>query len=468
MTLSRVWRRYRVRLVVRLAVLAAAVGGAAALVVRGGAASAGGAAALAAVAVWAGWGAVRAAERPARDVRRFLEGVRYDDVSGRFSAAGGDPLLDALAAAFEEVGGAFRRVRAEREEQAGYLEAVVRHVGVALVAFRAGGEVTIFNLAARRTLGVARPRSLEVLARRAPEAARALADVAPGERSLVRLGGGEGRPQELVAYATRFTVGGEAHTLVSLQDIREELEARELEAWQELSRVLTHEIANSVAPIASLAGTARSLLDRPAPPEGAAPPVLPGAGRGGRLDDVREALGTIERRSRGLVSFVDAYRTLARLPTPRPRVISAAELLGDVATLARASAPGVTVTVDVDPERLEIVADADLVEQALVNLALNAVEAIGARDGEPSGAAGGAVALRAYAGPGGRAVVEVADDGPGLLPEVAERAFVPFFSTKPGGSGIGLALAQRIARLHGGTLAVSSEPDVETTFTLRL
>ena len=449
MRLARFWRRYRVRVVARLAVVAAAAGGAGWLVARGGVGSLAGAAALAATALWAGWGLVRAVERPARDLRRFLEGVRYDDVSVRFPQ-GGDPFLDGLAAAFEEVGAAFRRVRAEREEQAGYLEAVVRHVGVALVAFRSGGdgagEVTIFNLAARRTLGVPRVRTLDGLARRVPEAAEALRSLPAGERALVRLEAGGG-PQELVAYATRFTVGGEAHTLVSLQDIREELEARELEAWQELSRVLTHEIANSVAPIASLAGTARGL-------------VGDGGAEGDRLGDVREALGTIERRSRGLVSFVDAYRTLARLPRPRPRVVPAAELLGDVATLARATAPGVDVAVEVDPPGLELVADADLVEQALVNLALNAVEALGGR--------GGHVTLRARPGPSGRAVVEVEDDGPGLLPEVQERAFVPFFSTKPGGSGVGLALAHRIARLHGGTLTVESEPDVRTAFTLRL
>ena len=445
MTPARFWRRYRVRVAARLVLVAAAAGGAGWFVARGGAGALAGAAALAVLGLWAGWGLVRAVERPARDLRRFLEGVRYDDVSVRFPQ-GGDPFLDGLAAAFEEVGAAFRRVRAEREEQAGYLEAVVRHVGVALVAFRADGAVTIFNLAARRTLGVPRVRTLDGLARRVPEAAEALRSLPAGERALVRLEA-EGGPQELVAYATRFTVGGEAHTLVSLQDIREELEARELEAWQELSRVLTHEIANSVAPIASLAGTARGL-------------VGDGGAEGDRLADVREALGTIERRSRGLVSFVDAYRTLARLPRPRPRVVPAAELLGDVATLARATALAVDVAVEVDPPGLELVADADLVEQALVNLALNAVEALGGR--------GGHVTLRARPGPSGRAVVEVEDDGPGLLPEVQERAFVPFFSTKPGGSGVGLALAHRIARLHGGTLTVESEPDVRTAFTLRL
>ena len=449
-SLLRFWRRFRVRVLARAAAIAAASGGAAALLRHGEGWAVAASVALAVAAVRLVVGLVRAVERPARDLRRFLEGVRYDDMSGHVVASGADPLMDGLAEAFESVGAAFRQVRAEREEQAGYLEAVVRHVGVALVAFRADGAVTLFNLAARRTLGVPRPRSLAALAQRAPRAAETLGALPTGERTLLRIDGTNG-PQELVAYATRFAVADETHTLVSLQDIREELEARELEAWQQLTRVLTHEITNSVAPISSLAGTARGLVEH-------------GGWSGGRADDVREALGTIERRSRGLVSFVDAYRTLAKLPQPNVRVIAAAEMLGDVAILARATArsrgTSVVVRVEVEPERLEIVADPDLVEQALVNLALNAVEALAQTPGAR-------VALRASAGPTGRPVVEVEDNGPGLLPEVQERAFVPFFSTKPGGSGIGLALAHRIARLHGGALTVESEPDVRTAFTLR-
>ena len=141
----------------------------------------------------------------------------------------------------------------------------------------------------------------------------------------------------------------------------------------------------------------------------------------------------------------------------------AAELLRGLATLMSTSARdrGVTLGVAVDPERLELVADVEMIEQALVNLVLNAVEAA-------AGTPGARVELRAWAGPGGRAVIEVADNGPGIEPDVLERVFVPFFSTKAGGSGIGLSLAHRIARLHGGTLAVESEPDVRTTFTLRL
>lgn len=440
------WRRARRGLSARLAGLAVTASGAGGLAVwsgTGGGLGAGvGAVVLASASVWLAVRAVRAAQRPARDLQRFLEGVRYDDASVRIPASGGGALQAGLAAAFGEVGTAFERVRAEREEQAAYLEAVVRHIGVALVAFRDDGEVTLFNPAAGRTLGVARPRSLAALTARAPDAARTLAGLQAGQRALVRLDHDSG-PQELVAYATRFVLGGQTHTLVSLQDIRAELEARELEAWEQLTRVLTHEITNSVAPIASLAATARQL-----------------AGESVSVDVV-QALATIERRSRGLVSFVEAYRTLAGLPAPSPVVVPAAEMLGDVATLFRTTAAerGVTLAVSVEPERLDLIVDRDLVEQALVNVTLNAIEAAGEH--------GGTVRLAATVGVGGRAIVTVSDDGPGIPAEALARVTVPFFSTKAGGSGIGLALAQRILRLHGGTLSVRSEIGLGTTVELR-
>ena len=438
------------RVVVRLLVIASSAGWAGVLIGQASGQEASstsyaGAAALIALALYLGVRLVHAVERPARDLTRFLEGIRYDDFSQRF--AEGKGLLGALGSAFEAVNDAFRQVRAEREEQSQYLQAVVRHVGVSLVAFRDDGTITLFNPSARRTLGVPRPRSLDSLATRAPDVAEALREVQVGDRVLIRLDRDD-QTLELVAYATRFNAGDVTHTLVSLQDIREELEERELDAWQQLTRVLTHEITNSVAPISSLAGTALTRLGLSDDPS---------------LSGVRESLETIERRSRHLVSFVESYRSLARLPKPSPEVILAAELLGDVATLFRttASERGVTVEVHVDPERFELVADPELIEQALVNLVLNAIQALGEHGG-------GTVRIRATPGADGRAVLEVADNGPGLLPEVRDRVFVPFFSTKSGGSGIGLSLAHRIARLHGGSLTVASEPGVETVFTLRL
>ncbi len=431
-SLRRVWRHQRVRMVGRVGVMVAlAVGGTLA-------AEAGGAwwwaAALAGILVMAQVaGLVQTTERTARYVLRFLEGIRYDDFSGRFSGQGRGALQRALAEAFEEVSEAFRTVRAEREEQAHYLQAVVRHVGVAVIAYRGDGSVTLFNTAARRLLGVPGLGTIDALRRVDERLAQAIQMLEPGRRALVRLPR-QDRVLELVLFSTRFQLGGEAHTLVSLQDIRQELEEKETEAWQQLTRVLTHEIMNSIAPITSLAATAQNALDTDA---------------AHARDTAREALATIEKRGNGLVSFVDAYRSLTRVPQPHLRLVPLAPLFDGVCSLLKTSARAQNVTLEtrVEPPTLEVAADAELIEQVLINLTLNALQAM-------EGRGHGRVTLRAEMGETGRAVVRVEDDGPGILPEVQERIFVPFFTTKSGGSGIGLSLSRQILRQHGGTITV--------------
>jgi nitrogen fixation/metabolism regulation signal transduction histidine kinase len=443
-----VLRRHRLQLVLRLAALAGTAAAAAVLAWTGRGTLA---VAAAVVALAQVPGLVRFFERPARDLLRFLEGVRNDDLSVGFGGHGRGPLLEALHAAFTEVSEAFRRVRSEREEQAHYLQTVVRHVGVALLAFRDDGEVALCNEAATRLLGLQRPRSLGALEARHPALVAALREARAGGRVLVEVERDD-QPLTLVVHATRFQIGGAFYTLASLQDIRPELEEKEIEAWQQLTRVLTHEIMNSVTPIASLAATASDLL-RDADGDGA---------DGRPPDGVAEALRVIERRCDGLVHFVEAYRSLARLPKPTFRIVGARDLLGGVRALLRSTAAerGVALQMEIEPASLELVADPELIEQALVNVILNAIQAV---EGRP----GARVRLRARSGPFGRPVVEVTDNGPGLLPEVRERIFVPFFTTKPGGSGIGLSLARQIVRLHGGTLTVRSRPEVETTFAFR-
>ena len=439
--LGRVVRRYRAHLVLRIGAVAGAAALAAALGVGGrpGWALLLGLVAVAQVPLF-----VRSVEQPVRDLVRFLEGIRNDDLSVSFTTGRG-PLLDAVRTALADVVEAFRRVRSEREEQAQYLQTVVRHVGVALVAVRDDGHVALFNEAAGRLLGVRAPRSLPALAARRPALADALRADRAGGRSLVDVERDD-RDLTLVVQTTRFQLGGALYTLASLQDIRPELEEKEIDAWQQLTRVLTHEIMNSVAPIASLAATAADLLGD-GPSEAARASAL-------------EALGVIQRRCDGLVHFVEAYRSASRLPRPAFRIVGAAGLLGDVTTLVRAATPALALRFRVDPPGLELVADPDLLEQALVNVLLNAVQAL-------DSTAEGRVEVTARMGPAGRPVIEVTDNGPGLSPELRERIFVPFFTTKPGGSGLGLGLSRQIMRLHGGTLTAHSVPDVSTTFTLR-
>jgi two-component system, NtrC family, nitrogen regulation sensor histidine kinase NtrY len=390
-------------------------------------------------------GLVRYTERTPRELLRFFEGLRYDDLTVQVQAGGRGAVFDAIAEGFAEVSDAFRRLRSEREEQGHVLQTVVRHVGVALIAFRGDGEVILFNPAAKRLLGLPRLRRMSHLARHDRHLADALGRLRAGERMLLRLERGD-RSLDLAVHAAQFLLGNEQHTLVSLQDIRQELEEREMEAWQQLTRVLTHEIVNSVTPIASLAGTAMDLLG----PEA----EVPGS--------VCEALTTIEHRSRGLIRFVESYRSLTHVPTPNFELVSAAELFQNVRILLGTALRKNDIALDIaiEPDTLEVAADPELIEQVLINLMLNAIEALAGRED-------GWIRLRARIAETGRPLIEVADNGPGIEPEVRDRIFVPFFSTKTTGSGIGLSLSRQILRLHGGTLTVRSTPDVETIFTMR-
>lgn len=448
--IKRLLQRYRLQIALRLLAFGATAGAVVWLVLAGSSTWTGVLVLAVLLAMWQGWALLRYVERTPRELLRFLEAIRYDDLSLAVGAHGRGPMFEAIADRFAEVTEAFRQLRSEREEQAQYLQTVVRHVGIALIAFRGDGEVALLNTAAKRLLGLPRLRHVGGLAALSPRLAEMLPRLQSGERTLVRVERGD-RTLDLAVHATQFRLAGEPHTLVSLQDIRSELEEKEMEAWQQLTRVLTHEIVNSVAPIASLAATANQLLHRDDAGEGAPP-----------LADAREALQTIERRSQGLIHFVESYRSLTKIPKPTFALFPVAGLFGTVQTLLRTSLAdkGVALDVRIVPPTLELAADEELIEQVLINLLLNAMQAL---EGQPDAR----ITLRARIGETGRAVIEVHDNGPGILPEVRERIFVPFFTTKASGSGIGLSLSRQILRLHGGTLTVRSTPGVETVFVLR-
>ncbi len=245
---------------------------------------------------------------------------------------------------------------------------------------------------------------------------------------------------------------------MSLQDIAGELDEKEMEAWQNLIRVFTHEIKNSLTPIASLAATVEQLLL----PSSEEPQGLAAEHR----DDVGEALRTIRHRSQGLLEFLDAYRDLTHVPQPELATFPVTELIGAAEQLVaeRLREGDIDFRTEVEPEALCLTADQRLIEQVLLNLLLNAVQAL---DGEPTVLSAGRIAVTAGLDRRGRVVIRVTDNGPGILAEVQEKVFVPFFSTRSDGSGIGLCLSRQIMRKHRGELTVQSIPDQETSFTLR-
>jgi signal transduction histidine kinase len=275
-----------------------------------------------------------------------------------------------------------------------------------------------------------------------------------GEKSLVRVEH-NGDKSYLAIFATEIRMRGQVFTLASIQNIQSELEEKEMEAWQNLVRVLTHEIMNSITPISSLASTAHELLKPGSDPQmqSIEPEVLL---------DVREAVQTIQKRSQGLLRFVETYRKITRIPKPKFSIFPIAELFARVLKLMHGELGKKSIEFhsSVEPETLELTADPELVEQVLINLILNSIQAL-------AGKPGGRIELTARLDASSRSIIQVRDNGPGILEEVKEKIFIPFFTTKQEGSGIGLSLSRQIMRLHRGTISVQSRPDVETVFTLK-
>jgi len=396
-------------------------------------------------------------ERPQRDMLRFFQAIEFSDFAQTFSTPRGDRTLEQLRSAFDRVIQLFHKSRVEQEAQFRYFQTVIQHVGIGIMVVAQDGRIDLINQRAKRLLGVRRLTQIDQLKSLHPKFAAAIVDLGPDEGAQVQIQDPESGDQVAFSLrAVKFVLHNESLTLISFQNIQNELESKESDAWQNLIRVLTHEIMNSVTPIASLAGTANRILG-----------TVDGQIRGDMaaaesLKDVKEAVRTIESRSHGLLRFVDSYRSLTRIPKPEFRIVSIRELFENVANLMSTTLQkkGVMFSQRVDPETLEITADAGLIEQVLINLVQNAIDWSVAN---PSAE----VALRASLSSASRPIIQVSDNGPGIEQEALGKIFIPFFTTKQEGSGIGLSISRQIMRLHGGSISVQSTPGKETVFTLR-
>jgi nitrogen fixation/metabolism regulation signal transduction histidine kinase len=397
---------------------------------------------------------IRYVEKTNRDLTRFLESVRHADFSQSFSPQGLGSSFDELKKVFREIIDKFHQIRFEKEEHYNYFQTVVQHIGTGLVVFRADGNVDLINTSAKRLLRIGLQsihdlKNIQQLETLYPELYQKLTQAKPGQTSLIKIQ----QDNELLQLAVNvmdFRMRDQKYTLASIQNIQNELEEKEMEAWQKLIRVLTHEIMNSMTPVTSLASTANSLLDQLK------------VEKSETVHDIRSALQTIQSRSQGLMHFVEAYRNLTRIPTPHFKILPIKGLFTRIEKLMRQQtlSKGIHFSVSVEPESLEVTADPELIEQVLINLLLNAIQAL-----ENKTVA--RIELTAGLDENGHIVMKVRDNGPGISDEAIDKIFIPFFTTKPEGTGIGLSLSRQIMRLHRGTLSVTSKPKAETVFTLR-
>jgi two-component system nitrogen regulation sensor histidine kinase NtrY len=396
-------------------------------------------------------------EQPQRDLNRFFEAIEYSDFSQSFSSKSQDKSLATLRTAFNRVIQRFQDVRSKNEAQYRYFQTVVQNLGVGILVFTQDGKVDLINHRAKRILGIPTLKRIDELSQLDSKLPHIITHLDSGERAQVQIQRPEsGDTITLFIHATSFIVQDTSLTLISIQNIQSELEEKELEAWQNLIRVLTHEIMNSVTPISSLASTAYKILEQAQQNTEEHLDVRE------VMNDVKQAVHTIDTRSQGLLKFVESYRRLARIPKPKFEIVAVKDLFNRVASLMRVKfdEKGIRFTQSIEPETLEITADLNLIEQVIINLLQNAVDwANSETDGE--------ITLRASMGNVGRPIIQISDNGPGIQKEALEKIFIPFFTTKPGGSGVGLSLSRQIMHLHHGSILAVSEPERSTVFTLR-
>jgi two-component system nitrogen regulation sensor histidine kinase NtrY len=397
---------------------------------------------------------MRFATQSSREVARFLDAISFDDTSQSFAGLVGDSAHRDLGVAMARVMDMLRNGRSEREEQARYLQTLIAHVPVALLSVEEAGRVQLLNMAARRLFETALASAAD-FDRYGESFAVGMESLRPGGTAILRMERPSGTLQ-LKAAATDVTLSGLRRRLVSLQNIENEMSAQEMAAWQTVIRVMAHEVMNSLTPVSSLSATARDLV------RDVLSQLPAGDPRAGALTDACDALETVARRSEGLLHFVQNHR---RLTKPLVTQIEVTPVQRVFARIQRLLATELTVrdiqiTTSVEPEILEVAADSDLLDQALINLVRNSIEAL--RE-----VPAGLIALSARRSPDGRVVIAVADNGPGIPTDQREKIFVPFFTTKRQGSGVGLTLVRQIATAHGATVDVSQTPGGGATVSLR-
>lgn len=399
---------------------------------------------------------IRYVENTNRNLQRFFLAIKHEDFSRSFSGKELGASFAELISAFNDVIEKMQQTRSEKEEHYRYLQTIVHHVGIGLITFQPDGKVALINTAAKRLLNVGHLMNIRDLETFSKTLVEKLFTLKPGGKALVKV---DTREMELVIRAAEFRMHEQKFTLVSLQNIQSELQEKEMEAWQTLIRVLTHEIMNSMTPITSMAATVIDLL-KSLEEEQESISSNPCAGE--TIEDIGSALKTIYKRSQGLSEFVSAYRNLTLIPKPKFKIFSIDELFSRVEQLmeSKLKEHGIHLFWSVDPKTLELTADPGLIEQVLINMLLNATDALTEKE-KPR------IDLTAGLNESGRIFIEVKDNGKGIVKEALANIFIPFFTTKKKGSGIGLSLSRQIMKLHRGTISVQSRINKGAVFTLK-
>ena len=384
-----------------------------------------------------------------RRLTRLFESIRYSDFAVRFSVqeekgAGFGELSRQLNDVLE----AFRQTRAEKEANLLFMNTIVQHLSAGILAFDMNNNLIISNNSAFQLLGVYRVNNIRDL----PSNHQTLVDFVGSLKGKGKMLYQPEPGRQISVQGVSLTLQGRNVRLFTLQNIHPELQRKELDAWQNLTRVLRHEIMNSVTPIVTLIETMKDIVKTDLKPDSA-------------TADLEEALDIVGSRSRSLMDFVEAYRSYSAIPAPKPEKVQVSKIIERASTLVAADMKQAGILFDTTPTdtSLSFIVDPGQIEMILINLLKNAREAFdGMRSQEER-----RVALSAQSDSRGHILISVEDNGPGIEEDLLEEIFIPFFSAKVTGTGVGLSISKQIMQLHGGDIRVESTPGKGARFELR-
>ena len=386
------------------------------------------------------------------ELAQFVESIHYRDFSRHFDEKNAPLAVQPLRKGFNEINSTFKLISKERETQYQYLQKILELVDTGIMSYdHQSGDVMWMNESLKKLMNIPYLKTTHSLEKRDPLLYKEITEVKTGESKVISITNDRSSLKVLIS-ATAFQTDGRIYKLIAFQNINEALDETESKAWQKLLSVMTHEIMNSVAPISSLADTLKSRLQLS---------IKYLDNNDGSVDDLELGIDTIKRRSEGLLKFAETYRNLNNITTPNLKQMYVRDMFENLHHLMEPTLEKKNIEMDIilkDPDLL-LEADINLIDQVLINLIVNATEAV-------KEVANPRILLSAYLSPLGKVVIKVTDNGVGISPELMEQIFVPFFSTRKTGSGIGLSLCKQIMMLHKGNIKVQSVEGEGTAFFL--
>lgn len=398
-------------------------------------------ASLLSVAFAFGW-SVQLYRRNLRKVSFMFDAVDNNDYAFHYATARHATEERIINESLNRILQILLQAKADAKEREKYYEMIMNSVNTGIVVINEKGFVLQQNSESLRLLGLPVFTHIRQLERIDEKLAERFTDLQPGEKYHLSFRNERGAVN-LSIRVSETVLKGERVKLIAMNDIHGEMEDKEVDTWIRLTRVLTHEIMNSVTPITSISSTLLSRHDE-------------------MKEELRNGLELISDTGKGLISFVESYRRFTHIPTPQPTLFYVGRFIERMTQLAsHHHASHIAIQTDIRPDDLILYADEDLIGQVVLNLLKNAIQAIGPDHPD------GQIMVRASCNSNESIVIEISNNGPAIPPEEAEHIFTPFFTTKEGGSGIGLSVARQIMRLSGGSISLkSNDPNHRTTFVL--